>query len=958
MDGVSPSRCYRFGAFVLDRLDERLWMGTAPVPLGGKALAVLERLLARPNQLVTKDELLSAVWPDTAVTEAVLTTAVRHIRSAIGDNARRRRLVETVYGRGYRFVGQVEPVDEPPTPGAGAPTESSLVGREAEWARLHELLQHVRHRQERRIVLIAGEAGIGKTALIHAFTAAACVDSDVQVAYGHCVDQYGAGEAYMPLLEALVRLSGDAGPEVAALLREHAPNWIAHLPGGDQPPPASAPVRPERMLRELAQAVEAIGSARPLLLVLEDLQWSDRATLEWLAYMVRRRDPARLLVLGTYRPPGALPHHTPLREVVPELRHQAQTTEVVLDYLAPDAVRQYVQRRCGDSPELYALAGVLHRRTGGHPLFLAGIVDGLVSPGGAAGAPIDTRLAATSIPVNVRKFIEDRVQQLSSHDRAVLEAASVVGEQFSIAAVAGATDLPEGEVEATCAAWSQHDRILVADGTAAWPDGTISALYRFRHALFQETIYLHISPERRARLHAAIGNRLEAASGPGAASLAAELAVHFDEGRDPVKAIAYREQAARNAIQRSAYHDAQHHLSRAQVLVRGLPPGRDRLRREAACALLLAQVLEAREGWGVEGVLRQYAQARDLCLALGDDASLLRATWGLTAASVVRAKYRRTQASAMELLRLARRRHDALYRRAAHTELGGTALLLGRSRAARRHFAAAEALGAGDGRRSSIEIFGMDIGIFTRVWATHATWYIGFPDRAQERVTEVLRAAASGGHPFTVTIALAYAAMLAQFRRDRAETRRLADAAIAHATEHDFPYYRAFAEALRGWTLTTDGRDCGIREMRDAIAILRSIAGIRLPFYHALLAEGFLAAGCVEDGLQAVAQALAQVEGTDERWWEPELHRVRGELLRRSIGGTHEAAACFRTAIDVARRNGARPLELRAAVGLVRLLGASAGGKDSRSLLRERYDAFTEGSETVDLQEARAALGN
>jgi len=951
---VRAARYCLFGSFVLDRLDERLWKGSMAVPLGNKAFAVLDRLTAQPNQLVTKDELLSAVWPDTAVSEAVLTTAARDIRAAIEDDARTPRFLETVYGRGYRFIGRVECAEV--RPDAGPSQDGSLVGRDAERARLHDLFADVLRRHDRRLALIAGEAGIGKTALVDAVTEALSVSTGMWVARGQCVDQYGAGEAYMPLVEALFRLSREAGAAVIAPLRDHAPDWAAHLSLVDSPLHTSGSrVRPDRMLRELAQAVEAIAAARPLVLVLEDLQWSDRATLDWLAYVVRRRDPARLLILGTYRPPAALLHCTPLRDVLPELRNQPQTTEIVLDYLTRDAIRMYVRQRCGDHLELDDMIDVFQRRTGGHPFLLAGITDDLVQRARTAGNRPDLRSGASAFPSTVRQFVEDRIQRLADGDRIILEAASIVGEQFSTAAVAAVTGRVEEEVEARCAALTQHDRILIADAPSI-SDGAVSPRYRFRHALLQDATYLGISPERRARLHLAVGLQLETTSGSLAASFASALAVHFDEGRDPERAINYREQAARNAVQRAAYHDAEQHLSRALVLTSSLPATSDRLQREAACSLLLAQVLQARRGWGVEEVRREYARAHDLCTALGDSASLLKATWGLIAASVVRAEYAPTQSLAKDLLRLAKRRGDEMFRMAAHAELAGSSLLLGRAASACRHFAAAEKLSAGDRRPYGVDIFGVDMRIFAGMWATHATWYLGYPDRARRRATELLNTAESIDHPFTQTIALAYAAMLAQFCGDRQDVCRLADAAIAHASEHDFPYYRAWAVGLRGWTLASDpGGVRGIDEIRDAIAMLQSTAGTRLPYYRALLAEACAATGRVDEGLTVLVPAFEEVEKTGERWWEPELHRIRGELLRQSMDRC-EAEECFRTAMDVASRRGARALRLRAAVGLTRMLRGSADEKHAHALLAEARNSFTEGFSTPDMRTAHALL--
>ena len=311
------------------------------------------------------------------------------------------------------------------------------------------------------------------------------------------------------------------------------------------------------MLRELAEAMEVLAAVEPLVLVLEDLHWSDRATLDWLAYVARRRDSVRLLILGTYRPLEALLHTSPLRAVLGELRHQPQCAEIVLDYLSLDAVRSYVRQRCGSIPELEGLSGALHGRTGGHPLFLAAMVDELVQR--RAAAPADSpspELSAMghTIPLNVRQFIEHRFEHLSarrpgdprgrqrrwrSFFRCGRRCRHVALRGADRSAVRGPDSRPSHSHQ--LAAW------------LAWPDGTLGAHYHFRHALFCETAYARISPERLARLHLLIGCRLEKAYAGKASSIAAELAVHFEQARDLSLAVSYLEQAARNALHRSAY---------------------------------------------------------------------------------------------------------------------------------------------------------------------------------------------------------------------------------------------------------------------------------------------------------------------------------------------------------------------------------------------------------------------
>jgi DNA-binding winged helix-turn-helix (wHTH) protein len=334
---MRKARYFVFERFRLDVLDERLWEREKSVRLGRKALAVLECLLSQPGQLVTKDDLLTTAWPDTAVGEAVLTTAMRELRQALGDQARIPHFIQTVHGRGYRFIAPVTETSVPTlsTKSARPAAEpdalpifrlppvsaSRLVGRETEWDQLHEWYATALE-GKRRIGFVAGEAGIGKTVLVEAFVSEIAAQGQARVGRGQCVQQYGAGEAYLPILEALGRLARDGGPPIVELFRRHAPSWLTHLPspasGGEFQAPA--PVTPERMLRELADALEFLAARDALILVLEDLHWSDTATLEWLAYIARRRDPARLMIVATYRPFEVLLHKHRLRSLISELR--------------------------------------------------------------------------------------------------------------------------------------------------------------------------------------------------------------------------------------------------------------------------------------------------------------------------------------------------------------------------------------------------------------------------------------------------------------------------------------------------------------------------------------------------------------------------------------------------------------------------------------------------------------
>jgi len=276
------------------------------------------------------------------------------------------------------------------------------VGRELELAQLHTYFAKALH-GERQIIFVAGEPGIGKTTLVEAFLQQVIAEDDFWLGRGQCIEHYGAGEAYLPLLDALGRLGRESeGQRLIELLNQQAPTWLVQMPALLTAPELEMLQRKtqgatrERMLRELAEAVERLTAERPLVLWLEDLHWCDVSTLDWLAFVARRREPARLLVIGTYRPVDVLVQGHPLRAVKQELQTRGYCRELLLDFLSEEEVAEYLTWRFtapspanagegrgeGRSPAaLQRLARIIHRRTDGNPLFMVNMVDYLVVRG-------------------------------------------------------------------------------------------------------------------------------------------------------------------------------------------------------------------------------------------------------------------------------------------------------------------------------------------------------------------------------------------------------------------------------------------------------------------------------------------------------------------------------------------------------------------------------------------------
>ncbi|MCI0458192.1 MAG: AAA family ATPase, partial [Gemmataceae bacterium] len=434
-------------------------------------------LASRAGQLVTKQALLELGWPGIAVGEAVLTVSIRALRQILGDDPGQPRFIETVHRRGYRFVARVETnADEqtPPTStmAAAVPLADpsveiaprpayACVGRDAELARLRQAFEAA-VRGHRQTVFVAGEPGIGKTSLIDAFVANLRGGSPVRVGRGQCVEQYGAGEPYLPLLELLGELgAGPGAAEVVTALRQHAPSWLAHLPAllsGAERDALRHQVedftRP-RMLRELADLADALAAACPLLWILEDLHWSDASTVEALAIIARRRTRAPLLVVGSYRPAELILRQHPFKAAKEELRGHGLCSEVVLGPLRAAAVADYLARRTPGAPAPPDVTLFVQRRSQGHPLFMAALADYLVAEDmlvGPATPARGERLAAmaTEVPEEVQAFIEAQVGQLNPRERAILETASAVGTRFGADSVAAALGSEPTEIEAVC----------------------------------------------------------------------------------------------------------------------------------------------------------------------------------------------------------------------------------------------------------------------------------------------------------------------------------------------------------------------------------------------------------------------------------------------------------------------------------------------------------------------------
>ena len=372
----------------LDLDNQCLLRDSEEISLRPKTFAVLQMLAEHAGQLVSKKDLLDSVWAGTHVQEEVLKGCVAELRHALDDDPREPRFIRTLPRRGYRFIGSL-PVEERPVPGPpvgppptglplpNLPDASAVFGRQNELSHLEKCLE-MALLGERQIVFVSGDSGIGKTALVDSFLARAARDSEILIAYGQCQELYGKGEAYMPVLEALERVGREAGTgRLVQLLNRHAPTWLVQMPSlvDDDAQEALqrrvASATPGRMLREIALALEALTAEIPLVLVLEDLHWSDYSTVDLLSSLARRRVPARLMLIGTYRPTPVNTDKHPLKAVHQHLRIHRQCVDLPLAGLEREALEEYLSMRLGAGKQSSHLVEMLCRLTEGNSAVLA-----------------------------------------------------------------------------------------------------------------------------------------------------------------------------------------------------------------------------------------------------------------------------------------------------------------------------------------------------------------------------------------------------------------------------------------------------------------------------------------------------------------------------------------------------------------------------------------------------------
>lgn len=947
-----------FGPFRLDPGQARLLRDGSAVELTPKAFDLLVLLARRPGELVTKDELLDAVWGRRFVTEGVIKTVVGQLREALGDDAREPRWIQTVPRRGYRFIGDVgeaarqDPqssnVDDTPSPSAEA--GPGIVGRGDTLALLSGAWRAAQQGRS-GVVFVAGEPGIGKSTVIAAFVHGL---QGGAVASGQCIEHHAGAEPYLPVLEALDALVRNE-PARLAVLRATAPTWLAQLPWllGDEERQALqrtlAGVAQERMLRELGVLLDRLAEAEPLLLVLEDLHWSDASTVQLLGHLARRRGPARWMVVGSYRPADVVAMDHPFDTLRRELRLHQLCQDVHLEGFSTGQVHEYLAGRLPGMPvgESRALAASLQAHTDGLPLFLACVVDELLQEGALRrqgdGSWQLPDASSLPLPDNLLHLTEKQMQRLPPEVHRLLSAAALAPTEFDHLALAAVLQAEPDVVQTELDALVRRRLWLRAGEPRRLPDGRVAACYSFAHALFRHAFGRQLGEAARVSLHRRLLDVLQAQYGHRAAEISVELALHAELAGEAPQAAQWLAVAAHAALQRIAPVEALQLASRGLAQLAAVPPGPA---RGAELPLLAAriQALTVTEGYGSAAVV-QTVQAAFALVEPGEPVPQTMPLWHATWWTL-------SNAGLYEQMEAVERRLEHASRESAHGVVRYAALNLLAIGAIHRH----ELARARELLEQSLEVqrraaaepppagFVQDLTIETLVHLQYVHEVTAsFADAARIR-GEIERRLAAGTDPLSETMALWYMAYSHYYRRDLAAARALlARGRDVIAARSALPGHGPY-HVLTSGVLALDGEPAeGARYALEGLRIqygpehgsLMGSGAARATVAQALLRNGQWDAAQRE---LDTASALAVRPQLRLCW--PEQHRIQGALHWARGDGLVPAAAAWARAAAIGRDSGALLFELLAVQEWAAACDAAGQRAEACALLQATLERF------------------
>ena len=837
-----------------------------------------------------------------------------------------------------------------------------LVGREHELGILLERWAWTKE-GDGQVVLISGEPGIGKSRLIR--TLRERLGDEPYTPLSNYCSPFHTNSALHPvigLLERAARLERDDPPEaqlagLEALLARSSDQLeqvvplvaaLLGLPTGNRYPALTLTpeVQKRRTLQALVDQVAGLAAQQPVLALYEDAHWIDPSTLELLGLVVERIQRLPVLALITFRSEFQAPW-----------TGQAHVTTLTMGRLGRRQRADLVARVTGAKPLPAEIVEQIVARTDGVPLFVEELTKTVLKSGLLADSgdhyELSGPLPPLAIPATLHDSLMARLDRLAPV-KEIAQIGAVIGREFAHDLLAAVSPLPADQL-------GEALDQLVASELVFRRGAPPEATYTFKHALVQDAAYQSMLKSKRQQLHAQIAEALEERMGDGGGSGPEVLARHLTDGGLAARAIPYWRRAGELAAGRSAELEAIAHLGKALEIIGTLPNPTEQLDEELALRLALGGPLIATKGHAAAEVEQTYSRALALADQLGRSAELFTALRGLWNNRLVRGELRRAEDLSSRLVALAEEQATPVRRALARRARGTTLFFLGRfveaAAALGEGIAIDDAVASAEDPRAGILLHTERAALVCRLYSAWALWFVGFPAAALEAAEAGVALGERLAHANSLAFALNWAAVLHNLRREFDAAQRRAEAAIEIAREYGLSQWLAEATICRGFALVGLGRqEEGIAQLQTGLtAWNRTGARVLETQWLGFLAEAHLRAGQLGEALATLDRAAESGAATGECHYQAELHRLRGAILA-ATGDDVEAAAWLRRALDTARSQQARSLELRAATSLARLEAERGRRAEAFDLLAPVSGWFTEGLETADLEDAKALL--
>ena len=937
------------------QLAVRVGIHTGPVVVGEMGGGGRHEHLATGDTVNIAARLEGLAAPNTVVISQV---TARLVRQAVGleDLGRHALKGVTEPMPVFRVLRPLEAQADQPAV-AGVPF---LVGRDEELGLLRRRWEQAKERLG-QVVLLSGTAGLGKSALTEVLRAQVRDEGRPRIAF-RC-SAYHQNSALYPVITHVERVLDVQREDAPATkldkleqglrpyrlpLDEVVPLFAALLSVPLDGRYAASTLSPQQQKQQTLDALVAWmleeAERQPVLVAWEDLHWADPSTLEMLGLVLEQTPTVPMLHVLTYRP-----------EFVPPWPTRSHLTPITLNRLERPQVEALITHLAGGKPLPAEVVQHIVAKTDGVPLYVEELTKMLLQSAllqeDADHYTLTGPLRSVAIPDTLQDALMARLDQLHTA-KEVAQLGAVLGREFAYEMLQALSAQDEATVQAGLAQLVGAE-LLYQRGRPP------RARYMFKHALIQDAAYASLLRSTRQRVHQQIAQLCETRFPEVVETQPEVVARHCTAAGLHEAAIRYWQRAGQRALQGSAHAEAIAHLTQGLAVLTTLPETPARLQQELDLQVALGTALRVTKGHAAPEVERAYARARELCAQLGDTPQLFPVLRGLMLYYLNRGDLQTATQLGEQLLRLAQAQPDPAPLVLAHFQLGSVLFFRGEPAAARTHLTQALALHTPQAHRALAMRDGVDLGVGSGSFLARALWSLGFPEQALQHSQAARTLAQEVAHPYSLAFALVFVAIVHQYRREVLAAHEQAAAAMTLATEQGFASWGARGTVLHGWALTMQGQgEAGIAAIRQGLAAdLATGSTLYQPYCLGLLAEAYGAGGHPEEGLTALAEALAVMDTTEVRYSAAELYRLKGALLlQQAVPDAAQAEACFHQALDVAREQQAKSWELRAATSLARLWQSQGKRQDAYALLAPVYEWFTEGFDTADVQEAKTLL--